>query len=366
MKQRPAIKKVPPLFVIRATGAVRNFLMGLGRRMFPADVVMMEYASSFWVAKAIGVATELDIAEHLKEKPLHIDELAALTNTHSDSLLRLMRVLSGNGIFKNKGNSVFSNNKLSAALSEEQHSMKYFIRHHLGENNWMFVGELEECVKTGQNAIKQLTGQEPFDFLKDHPEKSVLFNRAMTDSNELSLPLFLAAYNFGKYKHIIDIGGGQGYMLSAIAAKYPQVKCTVFDLPYVVPQAKENFKRFDVEQQCQFVEGDFFTTIPSGGDLYIMKNILHDWDDAASVTILKNIHQSMPANAHLLIIDSLIEDDNSSSFGKILDLQMLIGTSGGRERTRDEFDHIFGDAGFRLLRTIDTATPFSFIEAVKS
>lgn len=366
MSSIPVIKKVPPLFVIRATAAVRNFLMGLGRRMFPPDYVMMEYASSFWVAKAIGVATELEIADHLKERPLHVDELAALTKAHPASLLRLMRVLTGNGIFRNHKNGVFSNNKLSAALLEDRHSMKYFIRHHLGENNWMFVGDLEQCVKTGQNAIKQRTGKEPFDFLKDQPEKSTLFNRAMTDSNEMSLPLFLAAYHFGKYHNIIDIGGGQGYMLSAIAMKHPHTRCTVYDLPHVVTGAIENFKRFGVESQCTVIAGDFFDAIPEGGDLYIMKNILHDWDDATSVKILKNIRNAMPEKGHLLLIESLIEDDNSNSFGKILDLQMLIGTTGGRERTREEFVSLFNDAGFSLRRTIDTATPFSFIEATKS
>lgn len=338
--------------------------MSLGRGMFPPEYVMMETASGFWVAKAIGVASDLGLADILKDGPLTIDELASRTGTHPASLLRLMRVLTGNGIFKYKGNDVFINNKLSRALMEDSNSMKYFIRHHLGQNNWEFVGDLEQSVRTGENAIKRITGMEPFEFLRDKPEKSLLFNRAMTDSNEMSLPLFLAAYPFGKYKKIIDVGGGQGYMISAIASKYKHIEGVVFDLPHVVPQAIENFNKFGVANRCSFVEGDFFEKVPQGGELYIVKNILHDWDDATCIKILKNIHAAMPAGARLLIIDALIEDNNKNSFGKILDLQMLIGTTGGRERTRAEFSAVFTAAGFRLLRTIDTATPFSFIEGI--
>jgi predicted O-methyltransferase YrrM len=351
--------------VIRATGALRNFLISLGKGMFPPSYVVMETASGFWIAKAMGVAADLELADILKEGPMTIGELANRTQTHPASLLRLMRVLTGNGIFKQRKDGTFSNNKLSMALTEDSNSMKSFIRHHLGANNWDFVGDLEQCVRTGENAISRLTGQEPFDYLKNHPEKSLIFDRAMTDSNEMSLPLFLAAYNFGKYKKIIDVGGGQGYMVSAIAAKYPGVKCIVFDQPHVVHLATENFARFEVQDQCRFIEGSFFEKVPEGGQLYILKNILHDWDDDTCIRILKNIHDAMPAGAHILIIDALIEDNNKNSFGKILDLQMLIGMEGGRERTRHEFETVLNAAGFGLLRTIDTATPFSFIEGVK-
>lgn len=362
MKGKIKIKKMPPLFVIRATGALRSFLMSLGRRMFPPDYVMMEFASSFWVAKAIGVAADIGIADILKDKPLHIAEIAQLSNTHQPSLLRLMRVLTGNSIFKHLGGYVYSNNKLSKTLSEDRSSMKYFIRHHLGENNWMFVGDMEYSVRTGTNAVKMRTGLEPFEFLKEFPEKNELFSRAMTDSNEMSLPLFMTAYSFGKFKKIIDVGGGQGYMISAIASLHPKTQCVVFDLPHVVTNAVQNFKKFGVEDRCSYTEGDFFGQIPAGGDLYILKNILHDWDDETCIRILKNVRTAMEANACLLIIDAVVDDCNRNSFGKILDMQMLIGTTGGKERTRNEFADIFIKAGFTLSRIIDTGTPFSFIE----
>lgn len=345
---------------------MRNFLMSLGRGMFPPDYVMMETASGFWVAKAIGVAVDLELADLLKEGPLSVQVLAEKTGTHAASLLRLMRVLSGNGIFRNMGNGVFANNKMSQALMEERNSMKYFFRHHLGDNNWDFIGDLENCVRTGQNAIIRKTGQEPFEYLRDHPEKNRVFNRAMTDSNEMSLPLFLLAFPFGKYRKIIDVGGGQGYMVSGIAFRNPSVECTVFDQPHVVPLAKENFRKFGVGDRCHFIEGNFFEKVPEGGELYLLKNILHDWDDADCLRILKNLHAAMPATARLLIIESLITDDNKNSFGKILDLQMLAGTSGGRERTREEYAGLLSAAGLKLLRTIDTATPFHFIVASKA
>lgn len=362
MHKKPRFKKVPPLFVIRATGALRSFLMNTARRMFPPDYVMMEYASSFWVAKAIGVAADLGIADVLNEKPLHISELAKRLEVHEGSLIRLLRVLSGHGIFKHLGRGVYANTRLSEALGEDRHSMKYFIRHHLGENNWTFVGDLEDCVRTGQNAIKKRTGLEPFDFLQQNPEKSALFSRAMTDSNLMSLPLFMTAYNFGKFRHIVDVGGGHGFMVSALAGKFSSLKVTVLDLPGVAQQASYNFGLFGAEDRCSFVEGDFFGQIPAGGDLYILKNILHDWDDEACIKIMTNIRKAMIPGARLLVIDSVISEKNRPSFGKTLDLQMLIGTSGGRERTADEFRRVFEAAGFILNKLINTATPFYFLE----
>jgi C-methyltransferase len=356
------LKRVPPLFVIRATGAIRNFLISLGRGMFPPDYVMMELTTSLWLAKAIGVATDLGIADLLKEKPLHISELSALTKTHQPSLLRLMRMLSGNGIFRNAGDHIYSNTRLSEVLLEERHSMKKFIQHHMGETNWMFIGDLEKSIRSGENAIKMRTGVEPFDFLAQFPDKNEMFSQAMTDTSEMAAPLFITAYPFGKFRKIIDIGGGHGYLISAIAAKNPKTECVVLDLPQVVPSAIDNFKRFGVEGRCSFAEGDFFGNIPEDGDLYILKNILHDWEDDKSIEILKNVKKSMHEKSRLLIIDSVMDDKNHSSFGKILDLQMLIGTSGGRERTLDEFRELFSKAGLTMTRAINTATPFHFIE----
>ncbi len=362
-KSAPAIKRLPPLWVIRAIGKLRSWLMSLGRGMFPPDYVVMETAAGFWVAKAMGVAVKLELADILSQGPLSIDELARRTNTHAPSLLRLLRVLSAHGIFRHLKNNEYANTRLSEALMEDRNSMKYFVGAHLGDNNWHFLGDLEQAVKTGKNAIVRKTGQEPFDFLRDHPAESALFDRAMTDSNELSIPLFLAAFNFGAYKNIIDIGGGQGYLLSAILAKHTKSEGLVYDQPHVVSQAERNFERFHVTDRAGFRAGSFFDEIPGDGSLYLMKNILHDWDDATCLDLLARVKRTMPAGAHLLIIEALICDDNKPAFGKLLDLQMLIGTTGGRERTADEFRQLLQSAGLSLCRIIDTATPFSFILA---
>lgn len=363
IRNTPPVKRLPPLWVIRATGKLRSWLMALGRGMFPPDYVVMETAAGFWVAKAMGVAVKLELADILSQGPLSVDELARRTNTHAPSLLRLLRALSAHGIFRHVKDNVYANTRLSDALREEQHSMKYFIGAHLGDNNWRFLGDLEHAVKTGTNAIVHQTGQEPFDFLSGNPAESGLFDRAMSDSIELSLPLFLAAFDFGRYERIADIGGGQGKLLASILSRYPKVKGLVFDQPHLAEQAAAVFQQFGVQDRLQFRPGSFFEQVPEGASLYLMKNILHDWDDPTCIDILSRVKRVMPAGARLLIIEALIRDDNKPAFGKLLDLQMLIGTTGGRERTPGEFRQLLQSAGLTLCRIIDTATPFSFILA---
>lgn len=361
MKSNFHLKKAPPLFVIRATGALRKFLISLGTRMFPPDYNMMEIASSLWLAKAVSVAASLGLADLLKERPLHISELAERTQTHEPSLLRLMRLLSGNGIFRHCGGHHYENTRLSTALIKERRSMHSYFLHHVGDSTWPFLGNMEWCVRTGENAIKMQTGMEPFDYLAANPERNAIFSEAMTDTSEMAAPLFLRAFPFGRYSKIVDVGGGHGFLAAAIAAKHKNTECVVLDLPHVAPLAAKNFEKFGVQNRCSFVNGDFFGEIPGGADLYMMKNVLHDWDDAKCVEILKNIGSAMPSHARLLLVESLVDDCNRSHFGKILDLQMLVGTSGGRERTKEEFRQLLRTSGFELQRIINTATPFYFM-----
>jgi hypothetical protein len=356
------LKKLPPLVVIRVTGAIRNFLISLGTRMFPAEFVMMEVASSPWLAKAVSVAAGLDIAGHLRDKPLHISELAQRSGAQQGALLRLMRLLSGNGIFRHCGDQYYTNTRRSRALLEEKHSMRNYFLHHLGEDTWAFLGDLEKCVMTGENAIKMQTGLEPFDYLAQHPRKNEVFSKAMTDTSEMAVPLIIKAFPFRKFIRIVDVGGGHGFLLAAIAARHPKVQGTLFDLPHVAPDAIRSFQRFGVEGRCRFTEGSFFTDEIPTGDLFLLKNILHDWDDEKCIAILKNIVKSMHPASRVLLIESLIDDKNRSCFSKTLDMQMLVGTTGGRERSREEFVSLFAAAGLELVRVMHTATPFYCIE----
>ncbi len=358
-------KKLPPLFVIKATIGLRNFLIRTAGKMLPASFVMLEEASRIWKVKAIEIAANLDIAEHLKDGPQKIEKLAALTDADTSVLYRVLRALAGEGIFKELPGRVFKNTRLSMAISGQKESIKYFALHHIGETNWQLTGDMHYCVKTGKNAFDHKFSTSPFEYLEKHPDENNIFNKAMTETAELSGSIMVNSYPFGHYKTIVDIGGGQGLLLAQILLENPDCIGVLVDQPHVVNTAMENLKSNKIQDRCTIVSMSFFEKIPGNGDLYMMKNILHDWDDEASVRILKNIISCMPAHARLLIIETIIRSDNKPSFGKFIDLQMLIGTQGGKERTREEFVVLLNDSGFRLNRIIDNATPFSFIEAVK-
>ncbi len=364
MPDKAKHKKLPPLFVIKATMGLRNFLVKITKGMLPANFVMLEEASAIWKAKSIEVAAQLNISDYLEEKPLPISQLAALAECNEDALYRMMRTLAGEGIYKELSDKHFTNTKLSKAIQTKEDSVKYFVMHHVGVNNWDLVGDLLNCVKTGENAITHKFGMEPFEYLEKHPEKNNIFNKAMTETAELSGSIFLNAYNFCNYKKIIDIGGGQGHLLAQILEKFPATEAILFDQAHVVGDALNLLKQNGVDDRCSIVEGSFFASIPPNGDLYILKNILHDWDDSTSAEILQKIRAAMLPHSKLLLIETIIKPNNKPSFGKFIDLQMLIGTSGGKERTLEEFTKLLTEAGFAFRRVIENATPFSFIEAV--
>jgi len=364
MTNNISFKKFPPIIFVKVAFFLRNLFKNLSQKMLPSQVILMDYATSFLVIRAICVAAELNIADILIEKPLSIDELAKKTNTNPDALYRMMRTLASESIFKDIGNKTFTNSKMSMALTEGNKKLKYFIRHHLGVNNWNLASEMKYCVETGNNSVKKIFGVEPFELLEKDYERNQIFNRAMTDTNEISVEAFISYYDFSKYKTIIDIGGGHGYMLSCILYKNPNSNGILFDLPHVV-KGSDNFVKFGVSDRAKAIGGDFFKEINAKGDLYILKNIFHDWDDEKSSIILKNLYKAMPDNAKLLIIDAVIKNDNKPAFGKVIDLEMLIGTTGGVERTKEEFDKLLSSNGFKMKRVIDNVTPFSFIEVVK-
>jgi len=359
-------KKLPPLFVIKVTMSLRNFFLKIGRNMLPPSFIMLEEVSKIWKLKAIEIVAKLNIADLLKNGPQPVEKLAEQTANDALALYRVMRALAAEGIFKELPGKVFKNTRLSNALADQNESVKYFSLHHLGDTNWELTGDMHYCVETGNDAFGHKFNSQPFEFLEKNPEQNSIFNKAMTETAELSGSILVDSYPFGNFKTIVDIGGGQGLFLAQILTVNTHSKGILADQPHVAGSAHDTFKKLGLLERCSIVECSFFETVPANGDLYIMKNILHDWDDETSVKLLKNLYNAMPQKSRLLIIETIIKPDNKPSFGKFIDLQMLIGTQGGKERTMEEFNKIIAESGFRFNKVIHNATPFSFIEAVKN
>ncbi|MBM3436198.1 MAG: methyltransferase domain-containing protein, partial [Bacteroidetes bacterium] len=311
------------------------------------------------------LACELNLADILRNRPKTIEEIANESETHPASLYRLMRALAGEGIFRELRGKTFANTKLSLALTDDAGSMKFMIQHQLNDTNWDMIGKLQFSVATKKNAAREVLGTDIFDHLSRHPDKNELYNKAMTNTSDLSGAAILSAYSFRNLKKIADIGGGEGHLLANILKKYPKSQGILFDFDHVVASAAETFKRTGTAGRVQITGGNFFETVPSGCDAYIMKNILHAFDDLTCIMLLKNIHQNTLPGTRLLIIEAVIGEINKPQFGKLFDLQMLLGTDGGKERTKSEFITIIEEAGFRFKRVISTVSPFSIVEAVK-
>jgi precorrin-6B methylase 2 len=333
--------------------------------MIPPSVAVFEKAQHVWISKAISVACDLNIADILVMGPKKIEEIAATTHTNEQALYRLLRALASEGIFKESKGFIFSNTALSKGLANGKGSMKNMIRHQFNPTNWEIIGKLDFAISTGKSAAIEILGTDVFSHLEKNPDKNELYNKAMTDTSALSSAAFLAAYSFKNHNLIVDVGGGEGYLLSIILNKHKPLRGIVFDLPHVVKAAAANFSKFGLNDRVTIAEGDFFNTVPKGGDVYIMKNILHAFDDQLCKNILENIAKAMEKGATLLIMEAVIEENNQPAFGKLVDLQMLISTNGGKERTKKEFEVLLKNSGFMLKKVIPTVSPFSIVEGRK-
>ena len=364
MKKNIYIPKYPPAWFVKCFEYLRFFLTQLARKFTVPNMVVMEMIQGFYVSKAIGTAAELNLAELLKDGDKNITELAKLTHTHENSLYRLMRMLVSQGFFKEKSRGVFSQNRLSRALLNEQESMRYMAFHMVNGVNWNLFNELKNVVETGENAASKVLNTDVFSYLEANAEKNEIYNRAMSNSSVLLSRAVVSEYNFKNAKRIIDIGGGHGVLLSIILYKNKQLNGTVFDLSHVVEGANENFDKYGVRDRAEAVSGNFTESVPEGGDVYLMKSILHFLDDEQSIALLKKIKMVLPEKGKVLLIEAIVENNSMYSFAKLLDIQMMVGTEGGKERTIQEYNFIVERSGLRIKRVVKTVAPVSIIELV--
>lgn len=323
---------------------------------------MWEMAHNMWLAAGISVAAELGIADLVKEGPRSIDDLADQTKTHPESLYRVMRMLASQGIFKEINGRRFETTSLAVPLQDDQ--IRYLVLIHLNRNQFRVFGELMESVRSGATISKEHTGKALFDHIGNDERKNEWFNKAMTSASKMQVPALLSAFPFQHYRNIMDIGGGEGLFLASVLSRAPKSKGVIFDLPGVLPRTKGIIDNHALAGRMLAVEGDFFDAMPEGGDLYILKSVLHDWDDNSCVKILGNVFQAMDPKSRLLVIESVLDEGNHPSFGKMTDILMMVA-AGGRERTRTQWEALLRSSGFKIRKIHPTITHQSIIEAEK-
>jgi hypothetical protein len=276
-----------------------------------------------------------------------------------------MRALASRGVLGHRRDGKFKLTAIGKALRTGAPGgvgdMALFLGHPLRWEDW---GNLLYSVQTGEPSVAMLRGKPFFEYLDSNPELAESFNNAMTAGSEITIYAVLAAFDFSGYRKIVDVGGGHGRLLSMILAKAPNARGVLYDLPSVIDGAGPELKKTGVVDRCEVVGGSFFDSVPEGGDAYLMKAIIHDWNDDNALKILANVRSAIAADGKLLLLESLLPERASSDIGMLIDLEMLV-VVGGKERTRAEWANLLGRAGFRLNRVVHTATPVSIIEAVR-
>jgi hypothetical protein len=236
----------------------------------------------------------------------------------------------------------------------------------MGEEwHWRVWGNMLYSVQTGKPAWGHVHGAEVFDYFGANPEQAEIFNGAMTDMSVATAPAVVEAYDFSGIKTLADIAGGHGYLLSQVLKANPEMKGILFDVQPVIAGANALIEKEGVAERIEKVSGDFFSSVPKGADAYMMKHIIHDWDDERSIKILRNINEAMNPQGRVLIIEVVVPEGNEPHYSKLLDLEMLV-SPGGAERTEEEYRALLAAAGFKLTRIVPTKTPFSIIEGVRS
>ena len=327
----------------------------------PSAQLMQMIWPGAMAAQAIYVAAQLGIADLLKDGPKQIDELGKATGAHAPSLHRLLRALTSLGIFSETGTGTFQNTALSEALRGDlPNTMRPWAIFLSAPFMWKPFGDLYETVMSGQPAVDRVLGKPFFAYLAEHPNDAAIFNSAMTAGSEMNVPAVLAAYDFSQFERIVDVGGGQGALLRGIMSANPNLHGVLFDFQEVVSGATA-LTTGELASRCQVVGGDFFESVPEGADAYIMKGIIHDWNDDDALRILKNCRRAIRDDGRLLLVEMILKpsgEPDPGTFGDVLMLTLV----GGRERTESDFRALLQKAGFDLSRVVTTDAPNSIIE----
>jgi ubiquinone/menaquinone biosynthesis C-methylase UbiE len=327
----------------------------------PPQEQISRMLSGYWISQALYVAAKLGLADVLKDSPRTADDLAKTTNAHPRSLHRLLRGLASIGVFAEDGQRRFSLTPLADCLRSDVHGSQRSMAIMTGEEHYHAFGQLLYSVQTGKTAFDKLYGMPVFDFLQSHPEQAKIFDEAMVGVHGRETAAMLDAYDFSGIRVLADIGGGNGSVLTTVLKQYPGMRGILFDLQGVVERAKRAIHAAGVADRCQVSGGNFFESVPGGADAYLLRHIIHDWDDDKSTKILQNIRRTMGKDGRLLVVETIIPPGNETSFGKLLDLAMLV-IPGGAERTKDEYRKLYDAAGFRLARVVATNVEVSVIE----
>jgi len=333
-------------------------------RTFPPHVQLIQMATGAWAARMLHAAAVLGLADQLASGPKSAAELAGQVRAHAPSLHRLMRTLASLGILAEQKGHRYALTRLGEALTHDApgsaKSTVLTFGSPWAQSAW---DHLVYSVQTGKTGFEKALGMPLFEYLTRNPEDASLFNETMVGFHGQEPPAIAAAYDFSTFKTIVDVGGGTGNLLAAILTRYAGLRGVLFDLPHVLAEAPAFLKAKGVNDRVTIEAGDFFKSVPAGGDAYVLSHIIHDWDEDQCITILGHIRKVMNSAGRLLIAEMVLPTGDEPHPGKMLDMAMLVWP-GGQERTLAEYDHLLSKAGFHLTRVVSTNSAVNVVEAV--
>ena len=329
-----------------------------------AGKLVFQVASGYMASAALQVAMRLDIAARLSNGPRPVTDLAREAGVQTDGLYRVLRALASLGIFAESSPRTFALTPAAELLRKGPGSLGDGIEFITDPLHFETYAEALHSVQTGQPAAEKVVGMPLFEYLAKTPQWSTSFNNAMTAFSANVMPAVLKAYDFRGVGTLVDVAGGHGHVLTSVLRDYPQMRGVLFDLEHVIAGSGPLLAASGVQNRVRAEPGDFFKAVPAGGDAYIMKHIIHDWDDERAVTILSNIRKALDGKpqGRVILLEAVLAADNAPDFAKLLDLEMML-FPGGRERTAKEFGELFDRAGFTLTTVVPTESMLSVVEA---
>lgn len=325
-------------------------------------VDLMQMISGLWVSQSVATIARLGVPDKLKEGARSAEDLAGEVGCNGESLHRMMRALSKVGVFEETPDGAFALTAVSDLLRDDhERSLRWMAVAQCDPGHWRPWGHAHDAVMSGEPQASKVLGHEPWDYLQRNPQEAGRFGQAMSNLSSLAIGAITQSYDFTPFKKIVDIGGSHGTLLSAILDSAPEAQGILFDLPPVIELAGKKLESSPNRSRIELSAGSFFDSVPEGGDLYVMKHIIHDWNDDKAKEILETVRKAIPEHGKLQLFDAVLAPE-APPFAFWLDVHMMVMLD-GKERTPEEFGALFASAGFELVNIQPTPSPVAIIEA---
>ena len=322
--------------------------------------IALQLATGYWASRCLHVIAELGVADHVGEDVARPDALAAAVGAHAPSLARVLRALAAVGVFEEAADGFRHTNASRLLRTDHPQSIRAFVRMMGMPVHWEAYGKLEHSIRTGESAMTCISPGGTFEYFASHPQEARIFDGAMAAKSHEQLAQVVSAYDFSAFSRIADIGGGRGHLLRAVLEASPAATGVLFDLPHVI----EGLTPPAPSERLTLRGGSFFTDPLPECDAYLLMSVIHDWGDAEATAILTAVRRAAPSHARVVLLEMLLPEAPGPHPAKFLDVEMLVMTNGGRERTRAQYERLFESAGMRLARVISTRTPTAILEGV--